>query len=429
MNLTGEKKYQLLVEISQKIRDTLDLDEIMEHMLDTIKTVLDYDAAGIFVLNQDLVHGRHEQSGDLIAGMIQRGYEPQPMDRDAMFTEGKGIIGQVIFSRSSVVAPDVRQNPYYLAGRDQTMSEIAVPIVRNNRAIGALNLESDRLAAYDESDKEVLEFFADAAAIALEKAMLHRQILEKELIDKQLQLARDVQFRLFPGGPPSIPGYDIDGICIPAEEVGGDYYDYVRLPRGALAVAVADVSGHGVAAALVMTAFRGLLRMHTRSKLGPGKIARTINRLLPDFTGNSQFITAALLVLDLQTDKFTYTSCGHQPPLLIQEDGGFRPLDLHGPALGILKKADYPCERLPLIQGDILVLYTDGVLDLTNAADEAFGMERLRAALTGSRHLPASAMIKAVIQSTREFSGTKSFPDDFTLVIIKRRLSSDGSGT
>lgn len=420
MNLTPEKKYQLLVEISQKIRDTLDLDEIMNHMLDTIGTVLEYDAGGIFVLNQDLVHQKHQQPKEVIAGMIQRGYDPPPEDKDAMFNLGKGIIGHVISTNSSVVSPDVSFNPHYIPGRRRTRSEIAVPILRNNRAIGTLNLECDRLAAYDESDLEVMQFFADAAAIALEKAMLHRQILEKELIDRQLQLAREVQFRLFPGEPPRIPGYDIAGICLPAEQIGGDYYDFIKLPHGGLGVAVADVSGNGIAAALVMTSFRGLLRMHAHGTQGPARIARTINRLLPEFTGNSSFITAVYIVFDFRTNEFTYVSSGHHPPLLLRSDGAGISLDLHGPALGVFRDVDYTTETLPLHPGDILVLYTDGVVERTNEQGEDFGIQRLQNTIDETRVLPAAALIDKVLRETEQFSASMAYPDDFTLVIIKR---------
>ena len=163
-------------------------------------------------------------------------------------------------------------DPRYVVGRQRTRSEIAVPIIRNDRAIGALNLESDQLSAYDESDLEVLQFFADATAIAIEKAMLHRQILEKELIDKQLQLARDVQFQLFPGEPPRIPGYDIAGICIPSEEIGGDYFDFIKLPNRRLGITVADISGHGIAPALVMTASAGCSGCMSTGSLGRLKL-------------------------------------------------------------------------------------------------------------------------------------------------------------
>jgi sigma-B regulation protein RsbU (phosphoserine phosphatase) len=420
MNLKDETKYQILSEISQKIRDTLDLDEILEHLLDTIKTVINYDAAGIFVLNQDLVHGKHAQPKEVIAGVFRRGYDNIPIEDDAMLTSGKGIVGHVIFSASSVISPDVQLDPRYVVGRQRTRSEIAVPIIRNDRAIGALNLESDQLSAYDESDLEVLQFFADATAIAIEKAMLHRQILEKELIDKQLQLARDVQFQLFPGEPPRIPGYDIAGICIPSEEIGGDYFDFIKLPNRRLGITVADISGHGIAPALVMTAFRGLLRMHVHGKLGPAKIVRAINRLLPEFTGSGYFITAVYFNMDLTADEFSYVSCGHQPPLLLHSDSRVQSLDMHGPALGIIKKVNYQAETLLITHGDILILYTDGVVEMTNPDGLVYGAERLKHALLKGRNCTASELVQMIIQDTREFSGSQSYTDDFTLVVIKR---------
>ncbi len=420
MNLTGSQKYQLLLEISHKIRDTLDLDVIMEHLLDTIKTVLDYDAAGIFVLNQDLVHGRRQQPRELIAGMCYRGYGPLPAGGDDMLNFGKGIIGQVILSGSCLVAPDVRQDPYYIEARQGTLSEIAVPILRNERAIGALNLESDRLSAYDHSDLEVLQFFADAAAIALEKAMLHRQLLEKELLDRQLQMAREMQFSLFPGEAPRIPGYDMAGICIPAEEIGGDYYDFLRLPGGNLGLTVADISGHGISSALVMTSFRGLLRTHTHGRLGPAQIAVKINRLLPEFTGSSQFITMVYAVLNPRDQIVTCVNCGHPPPLWRHADGRWDALTTHGPALGIMEKSKFIPTGFSIQPGEILILYTDGVVEMDNPDGEYFGMERLKYAIDKYRDLSAYDLVRGIIQETRDFSGVQNYVDDFTILVVKR---------
>ena len=420
MYLTDDQKYQLLLEISRKVRDTLDLDEIMDHLLDTVKTVVEYNAAGIFILNQDLVHGRREHPREVIAGIARRGFDLKPAEKDAMLTSGKGIIGHVIFSGASLIVPDVRLEPRYIEGRNRTRSEIAVPIVRNNRAIGALNLESDQVSAYDESDLEVLQFIADAAAISIEKAMLHRQLLEKKLLDKQLQLARDMQSRLFPSEPPHIAGYDIAGICLPTEEIGGDYYDYIRLNHRKLGIAVADVSGNGIASALVMTAFRGLLRMHTRGRLGSAKIVRAINRLLPEFTGSSHFVTAVYIVLNPECEEFIYVCCGQQPPLLLHSDGSMGNLHVSGPALGIINDASYSTEKLSIVPGDILTMYTDGVVEMTNPEGIDFGVERLATAIYQGRDLPASELIQMIISETQQFSGSQSYPDDFTLVIIKR---------
>ncbi|HSB67628.1 MAG TPA: GAF domain-containing SpoIIE family protein phosphatase [Anaerolineales bacterium] len=420
MYLTNKKKYQLLYDISQQVRDTLDLDEIMDHLLDAVKTVVDYDAAGIFVLNQDLVYDRREQPKEVIAGVARRGFDPKPPEEDAMLSQGRGIIGYVISTGSSLVIPDVSLDLRYIEGRSRTRSEITVPIVRNKRAIGALNLESDQLAAFDEDDLDVLQFFADAASISIEKAMLHRQLVAKELLDKQLELARDLQSQLFPKNSPQIPGYDIAGICLPAEEIGGDYYDFIPLRRGRLGVAIADISGNGIASALVMTAFRGLLRIHTQSSQRLEKIACAINRQLPEFTAGSQYVTALYALLNPVTDEFTFVNCGHHPPMLIHPDGSTDSLHEHGPALGIIENVAYPINKTCLNPGDIMVLYTDGAVEISNKDGVEIGYERLRVTIHRNRDLPADTLIQRVIQTAREFSGFQRFPDDFTLVIIKR---------
>jgi sigma-B regulation protein RsbU (phosphoserine phosphatase) len=272
MELTAETKYQLLAQISHEIRDTLDLDEILNHLLDMVGSIVQYDAAGIFVLNEDLVHRGNNRPRALIAGISLRGFDPRPNGIDPMLREGKGIIGHVIKTGECVVAPDIRKDPHYLEGREHTLSEIAVPIVRNGRAIGTLNLESDRLDAFGCDDVEVLRFFADAASISIEKAIMHRQILEKERIEEQLKVASNVQARLLPESSPVVPGYEIAGTCLSTYDIGGDYFDYIELPNGDLGIVVADVSGHGIPAALIMAAFRrcheaASTRFHRRGEL------------------------------------------------------------------------------------------------------------------------------------------------------------------
>ena len=149
-----------------------------------------------------------------------------------MFLQGKGIIGHVIATGEYVVAPDVDREPRYVVGRQATRSEIAVPIALHQRTIGALNLESDRRRAYSEHDVELLRFFANAAALSIEKAMLHRKLLERRFIEGQLQIAHDVQRRLLPRQSPEVAGYDIAGLSLPTYDIGGDYYDYIPLPDG-----------------------------------------------------------------------------------------------------------------------------------------------------------------------------------------------------
>ncbi len=420
MELTTETKYRLLLEISHKIRDTLDLEEILNHLLGMVQPVMDYDAAGIFVLNRDLVYPRHEKPKDIIAGVVWRGFDPHPPGADAMLSQGKGVIGYVIKTAECVVVPDVRLDSRYVEGRRGTLSQITVPIVRNHRAVGALHLESNTIAAYSDADIEVLRFFADAAAISIEKAMLHRQILENERVEKQLRVASEVQSRLLPGMPPDVPGYSIAGTCVSAFDIGGDYFDYFMLPDGRMGVVVADVSGKGIPAALIMGAFRALLRTQAQSDAGPADIAEKLNRLLPDFTGQSNFVTSVYGVLDPSDGRFKYANCGHTPPLLFRADGGTDELKYGGPLLGVLENVRYTAFEAVLARGDMLLLYTDGVIEVVNKEDEEFGVGRLVATVGRSLDLPVSEIIGEIVRATQDFSGLESYNDDFTLVIVRR---------
>ncbi|HQN01610.1 MAG TPA: SpoIIE family protein phosphatase [Candidatus Hydrogenedentes bacterium] len=421
MKLTAENKYQLLRQISLQIRDTLDLDEILNQLLDMIQSTVSYDAAGIFVLNQDLIHARHEQPKEMIASVVWRGFDARrPPEMDPMLSLGKGLIGHVISTGESLVVPDVRLDPRYVVGREGTLSEIVVPIVRNNQPIGALNLESNQLAAYNQQDVEVLLFFADAASISIEKAMLHRQLLENKQIEMQLKMAQAIQSRLLPAEPPVIAGYDIAGTCLPTFEIGGDYYDFIHMPQEQWGLVVADVSGEGIPAAMIMAIFRALLRTHARAGGETAVIAQTMNRLLPDFTGGIDFVTAVFGVLVPDSGQFTYTNCGHNPPLLLRADGRVDTLTQGGPLLSILLGAVYRAAQVTLQVGDLLVLYTDGVVEVMSKEGEEFGLARLQAVLQAAHSLPAQAIIERIIQATQVFSGAANYRDDFTCMVVKR---------
>jgi sigma-B regulation protein RsbU (phosphoserine phosphatase) len=420
--LDAETKYRLLARVSHEIRDTLDLDEILNHLLDMVNSVMEYDAAGIFVLSEDFFEPQKRRMQTLIDGIALRGFDLPPMRIDPMLSEGKGIVGHVIRTGECVVAPDVRADSRYVPGRKRTLSEITVPIMRNERAIGALNLESDTIGAYGDGNLEILRFFADAAAISIEKATLHRQILEKKRIEDQLNLARQVQSRLLPDNPLDVPGYDIAGTSISAfGEIGGDYFDYLQLPNGRIGIVVADVSGHGIPAALIMTAFRALLRTHAQRESEPDLIAKALNRLLPEFIGEEHYVTSVYGVLDPLNGRFNYINCGHKAPMLFRADGRIEQLKIGGPVLsGALVGAAYNAFEIDLARGDTLVLYTDGVVEIEDGADGEFGDERLKMLLQRSLDLPVSEIIRTLIKATQEFSGSENYHDDFTLVLVRR---------
>jgi len=363
--------------------------------------------------------GRGERQ--FIAGMSARGFDPRPPETDPMLRLGKGIVGHVIRTGTPVVAPDVRLESHYVEGRSRTRSEIAVPITVGRETVGALNLESDRPDAYAEADLDALRFFADAAAISIEKAMLHRQVLERQWIESQLKLAHEIQTRLLPAAPPQVPGYDLGGTSLPAYDIGGDYYDYVPLPNDRLAVVVADVAGKGIPAALMMATFRALLRTHLRADLSLLDLVDAVNRSLVESVGLPAFVTCVCGILDVPTGRFAYANCGHNPPVIVRAGGEAEELLSGGHFLGAFEDARPETGQADLAAGDILLLFTDGVADASrNLDDEEFGVERIAATVSRARHQPASVIVEAVLEATRTYSGASAYRDDFTLMVMKR---------
>lgn len=420
MALSAEQKYRLLLDISHAIRDTLDLDEILGHLLDSVRTVLGYDAAGIFVLNPDREAGRGQAPAPVIAGIAQRGFDPHPIEEDRMLFKGLGIIGHVIRTGECVVVSDVRQDLRYVEGRRSTLSEITIPIQRQGRPIGALDLESDRPGAYGPDDLEVLRFFADAAAISIEKAMLHRQLMERRRVEDQLRTAQEVMARLLPEGPPTLSGYDLAGLCLPTFAIGGDYLDYIPLPDGRLGLAVADVCGKGIPAALIMATFRALLRSLAHAGLGPAPLMGVVSRQLFDCTRAESFVTAFYGALDPASGRFDYARAGHNPPLWVRADRSVRRLEEGGGVLGIAGDARFDAGTATLAPGEGLLFYTDGVVELTGPGEEEFGLPRLENLAAESLGGGAAAALDRIVRATREFSGAETYMDDFTLMAVRR---------
>jgi sigma-B regulation protein RsbU (phosphoserine phosphatase) len=337
-----------------------------------------------------------------------------------MLRSGKGIIGHVVHTGETVIAPDVGRDPRYVAGRRATRSELAVPIVSETGVIGCLNLESDRAGAFSREDAELLEFFASAAAVSIEKALLHRQVLDKQRIEDQLRVAREVQSGLLPGASPDLPGYDIAAVALPTWAIGGDYYDYVSLGGGRLGLVVADVSGKGIPAALIMATFRAALRTEMRRHADLGDVATQLNRAVLESRDASRFVTAVCGVLEAASGSLTYVNCGHNPPLLLRGAGGREELDRGGPALGLFGEGTFEAGTAALEPGDRLVLYTDGVVEPTDEDDREFGTERLEAAVRQAAGRPATEALRSVIDATRAFAGRDDYDDDFTLVVVQR---------
>jgi sigma-B regulation protein RsbU (phosphoserine phosphatase) len=413
------QRYAILLEMAQRISRTFDLPEILHYLLDAVRQVVAYDAAGVFVLNRSLPLPGAEVDR-VIAAMAAVGFETNLNREDPMLRSGRGIIGRVITTGRPIVAPDVRLNAHYVAGRGSTLSEVAVPISSNGKVIGALNLESDSPGAYTAADVMELNYFATVAAISIEKAVLHHQVLEKQHLDHHLALAHDVQVNLLPASAPHVPGYDLAGVNLPTMEIGGDYFDYLPLEDGRLGLVVADVSGKGMAAALIMATFRAALRAELRRAGTIEDVMEEVSRLLLDSIDQSRYVTAVYGVLDPASGELCYMNCGQTPPILIRSDGSCAWLDRGRPALGMPVHVHGESGLVVLEPGDMLVIYTDGVVELSDPSGEEYGCPRLEALLRNRASLSAAAIVNEVKRATIDFHALPAYEDDFTLMVVKR---------
>ena len=419
LGLTTIDKLRLLLDITKKISRSLDLQEVLNLVMDTLDSLIPYDAAGIFLLecvDQESVPEGEEPC--TFKAEAVRGYDIDELS-ELHLKLGEGFLGSVALSGTPIISNDVRNDPVYVNARDRTRSEMVAPIISNDEVIGCFDLESDELNAYSDDDLEVLMLLASQVAIIIEKVMLHEQLIEKKRLQGQLEVARQVQLELLPPKDPELPGYDVSAYNFPTEEVSGDYYDWVRIYEDQIGVVIADVSGKGVPAAILMAFLRASLRAASHIGYATHISMAKVNYLLWESIERNQFVTAIYGILDASNKTLSYSNAGHNPPLLIKAGGETRFVDNGEQPLGMFRDTRYHEYHLMLEPGDVLVLYTDGVTEAANTEGEEFGRDRLAEAVKKFYDRPARELIASVQMAVLEWTGDGGPTDDVTFFIIK----------
>ena len=416
--LTTTDKLRMLLDITRKISQSLDLQEVLNLVMDTLDSLLPYDAAGIFVVNCDESKAAEGDEPCVFEAEAVRGYDIDELT-NLHLKIGEGLIGHVAQTSQPINSPDVRENPLYINARTATRSEMVAPIISNTEVIGVFDLESDELNAYSEDDLQVLMLLASQVAIIIEKVMLHEQLIEKKRLEGQLEVARQVQLELLPAKDPQLEGYDISAYNFPTEEVSGDYYDWVKIFDDQIGLVIADVSGKGVPAALLMAFLRASLRAATHIGYSPHVSMAKVNYLLWESIERNQFVTAFYGILDVTNRTLSYTNAGHNPPLLLTADGQHQFVERGSLPLGMFKDTRYHEYYQTIQPGEMLVLYTDGVTEAQNPKGEEYGRDRLARAVKVNRKLSARELIKAVHKEVIDWTDGKGATDDVTFFVIK----------
>ncbi len=398
-----------LIEISEKILSSFDVNEILGFILTSLKTVTRYDAAAIFLL---------DKSGKHLLRNSSEGYSKKVMER-LHLKVGQGACGWVVESGQMSLIKDVREAEHYYMLRKATRSQLSIPLIHNKNVLGVLCLESNRIGFFNESLAETLKLFAQLAAIAIFNARHVDTVIAQRALENELINASIVQKKLLVQRFPQSEHFKITAVNRASKIVSGDLYDVIRYNERTYAIAIGDVSGKGAGASLMMALLLAGLRSQKKSFFTACDMVYRLNNLLTEATIEGLYATFFFAIFSLNRNKLIFTNAGHNPPLLAKADGTIVRLETGGIVLGYLAEWEYEQSELDWEPGDVLLAYTDGITETLNDSGEEFGEERLIQLLQSNRQRSVYDIRNTIFHAIKEFSGTDAQDDDQTLVICK----------
>jgi len=343
----------------------------------------------------------------------------------------RNVLDEVVIRGKSVLTSDAQHDPRFASGTvvlQGVRSVLAVPLGVSEKVFGIIYADSPIAEGrFTEDHLKVLTTLASVAAIRVENARLVEERLERERLERELALASEIQQRFQPTAPPTVPGYELQGISFPCYEIGGDYYDFIEREDGRLVIALGDVSGKGTAAALLMSSLHAAVHAQSGSHDSLVDTISAVNRYLADNIPANRFVTLFYAELDPKSGALSFLNAGHNPPLIVHSAGTVEQLASGGLPLGIKRDADYREGRTQLQRGDVLVIYSDGVTEACSPSGEEFGPTRLYEVVSRNIEASAAGIRDRIESSLTKFSQGTSAADDITLVIVKRQAEARGT--
>jgi len=406
--------FETLAEIGREVTSVLDLDQLFTRIAQLTKRVVDYRTFGILLL---------DDGGELVMKHAVQYGEKVDVPRLRL---GEGLVGYAALHKEAVLVSDVSQDPRYIKLVPDVRSELAIPMLLKDRCIGVVDLESPALDAFSKRDVEILTLLASQAAVAIENARLYEEVTaNEERLEKEVRFAQRVQVALLPAGPPKrLKHVELGAAFASARELGGDFHDYLAPESNTLVVAVGDVSGKGVPAALYSAFAAELVRGRTfrrrylPERSSPAGVLSSVNTILHQRQLEEYYCTLCYSIFDLKRRTMTLANSGLPYPIRCSSEGCSQ-IELPGVPLGSFHGSTYDEVTFPLQQGDVFVFCTDGVFEAMNGLGQEFTAARLLDVVGRSRDLPPTKMVEAIFEAVAEWRGDTPPNDDMTAVAVR----------
>ena len=399
----------LLNEIARELTSILNVDELLKRIAELLSRLIDYQMFSILLLDTRGEKLQHRFS--------LRFQENIQLKHD--ITLGQGVVGYAVQHREAVLVPDVNKDSRYIRLNPETRSELAVPLIYKDKVIGVLDLEHTRRGFFTDDHKRTVTTLAAQVAIALENARLYEEIARQEKrLERDLALARELQFRLLPHSLPKLPNLELAAKFIPARAIGGDLYDFVNYSQERMGMVIGDVSGKGAPAAIYAALVSGILRSHAPIEPGPAEMLRAVNFSLGERRIEGQFVSLIYAVWDDEQRSLQVANSGLPRPLYCH-DGKIEVIEATGLPLGLFDDAEYDEFTFKAKPGDMFVFFSDGILDARNRAGDMFGRSRVEAIVAGCAEISADCVVKSLFKAATEHAGGEEAFDDETVVAIK----------
>lgn len=397
-----------LARLSQEFSSILDLDELLQKIASTVRELINYDAFSILLVDNEAKVLRHRFS-------IR--YDKQvELDNIPL---GKGVTGASAEARQPIRVDDTSIDPRYIASHPEIRSEVSIPLILHDRAVGVMDLESMRVGYYNEEQVRTLSLLAPQIASSVENARLYQELTQRELrMENDLKAARKVQSVLLPLEAPDLPGLEIGIGLRPAREISGDLYDFFEYGSEHAVIAFGDSSGKGPAAALYGALVSGLLRTMAPRRRGPALLLQSLNEVLLERRVDAQYVTLLILLWHSSSRRIIMANAGAVPPMICRRGEIFNP-SVDGTPIGLLENREYDEIPIDTEPGDVIALYSDGIHDGLNVEGEEYGDERLGEVLRKTSRLPAKDIVDAVFKSHECFTAGARMFDDQTIIILK----------